>query len=186
MDRKLERLHILPSPPASDGEFMRRVSLDLTGQVPRTEEVRAFLNDPTESRIKRSRLVERLLASPEYADHWALKWGDLLLSNRRFLGEKGLWAYRSWIRQSIAANKPYDQFVREIVTASGSTYSNPPANFYRALRDPQTRAEAVAEVFLGIRLQCARCHNHPFDRWTQNDYHSLAGFFARSPMATPG
>ncbi|PYV12858.1 MAG: hypothetical protein DMG07_16125 [Acidobacteria bacterium] len=177
VDRKLERLHILPSPPASDGEFMRRVSLDLTGQVPRTEEVRAFLNDPTESRIKRSRLVERLLASPEYADHWALKWGDLLLSNRRFLGEKGLWAYRSWIRQSIAANKPYDQFVREIVTASGSTYSNPSANFLRATREPKAMMETISQVFLGVRMMCANCHDHPFESWTQRNYYEMMAFF---------
>src|SRR5262249_29467600 len=111
VDEKLKRLKVLPSAVCTDAEFMRRVSLDLTGLLPRPEDIRAFVDDPAESHIKRTRLVDKLLASPEYVDHWSLKWGDLLLSNRRFLGEKGLWSYRNWIRQSIAANKPYEQFV---------------------------------------------------------------------------
>jgi hypothetical protein len=178
VDRKLERIRVLPAPLAGDAEFIRRVSLDLTGQVPRAEDVRAFLADPAESRVKRGRLIDRLLASGDYADHWALKWGDLLFCNRRFLGEKGLWAYRGWIRQSIASNKPYDQFVREIVTASGSTYSNPAANFFRATRDSKAMMETVSQVFLGVRMMCANCHDHPFESWTQRNYYELTAFFS--------
>src|SRR5436309_16121073 len=109
------RFRVLPSGPCDCAEFMRRVSLVLTGLIPSPEDVRAFLQDPAESRIKRSRLIEKLLASPEYVDHWTLKWGDLLQCNRRFLGVKGLWTYRFWIRKSIAENKLYDQFALVIV-----------------------------------------------------------------------
>jgi hypothetical protein len=135
------------------------------------------LNDPRPD--KRSRLIDRLLERPEFADFWALKWSDVLRNEEKVLDRKGVQAFHHWIRQAIADGKPLNEFARELVAARGSTYAQPPANFYRALRDPQERAEAVAQVFLGVRLQCARCHNHPFDRWTQNDYHGLSAFFAR-------
>src|SRR5205823_14891846 len=128
---------------------------------------------------KRGRLIERLLERPEFADYWALKWSDLLHLEEKALDPKGVQVFHHWIRQWLADGKPLNEFARQLIAARGSTYANPPANFYRALRDPQARAEAVAQVFLGIRLQCARCHNHPFDRWTQDDYHSLSAFFAR-------
>jgi hypothetical protein len=177
VDEKLKRLKVLPSSVSTDAEFMRRVSLDLVGLLPRPEDIRAFLEDPTESHIKRGRLIDKLLASPEYVDHWSLKWGDLLLSNRRFLGEKGLWSYRNWIRQSIAENKPYDQFVREIVVASGSTHDNPPSNFFRATREPKAMMETASQLFLGVRMMCANCHDHPFEPWTQRNYYEMTAFF---------
>ena len=177
VDEKLKRLKVLPSGIRTDAEFIRRVSLDLTGPLPGPEDVRAFLDDPAESQIKRTRLIDKLLASPEYVDHWSLKWGDLLLSNRRFLGEKGVWSYRNWIRQSIAENKPYDQFVRDIVVASGSTYENPPSNFFRATREPKVMMESASQLFLGVRMMCANCHDHPFEPWTQRNYYEMTAFF---------
>ena len=132
-----------------------------------------------EALAKRGRLIDRLLERPEFADFWALKWADLLRVEAHSLDKKGVQNFHHWIRQSIAENKPLDQFVRELVTAHGSTYSSPAANFYRPNRDPAARAKAVAQVFLGTRLQCAECHNHPFDRWTQDDYYDWTDLFAR-------
>jgi len=128
---------------------------------------------------KRARLIDRLLERPEFADFWALKWADLLRAEERLLDRKGIEAFHRWIRQSIAENKPLDQFARELIAARGSSYFNPPANFYRAIREPVARAEAVAQVFLGTQLRCAQCHNHPFDHWTQDDYYDWADVFAR-------
>src|SRR6266581_5369367 len=132
-----------------------------------------------EALAKRGRLIDRLLERPEFADFWALKWADLLRVEAHSLDKKGVQNFDHWIRQSIAQNKPLDRFVRELITAHGSTYSSPAANFYRPNRDPATRAKAAAQVFLGTRLQCAECHNHPFDRWTQDDYYDWADLFAR-------
>jgi len=174
---KLKTLRMNPSEVSSDAVFFRRVSLDVLGVPPTPDEVRAFLADTSPD--KRARLIDRLLERPEYADFWALKWSDLLKNEERALDRKGVQAFHHWIRQSIADNKPLDQFAKELIAARGSTYANPQANFYRANRDAVTRAEATAQVFLGIRLQCAKCHNHPFDRWTQDDYYDWAGFFAR-------
>jgi hypothetical protein len=120
-----------------------------------------------------------LLKRPEFADYWALKWSDLLRNEEKQLDRKGVQTYHNWIRQAIAVGKPLNEFARELIAARGSTYAEPAANYYRALRDPLLRAEATAQVFLGIRLQCCRCHNHPFDQWTQNDYYELAAFFPR-------
>lgn len=177
IDEKLKRLKILPSKLCTDAEFIRRVSLDLTGLIPDPKAVRGFLEDPAESRVKRSKLVDKLLASPEYVDHWSLKWGDLLQSNRRSLGEKGLWTYRSWIRKSIADNKPYDQFVREIIVANGSTFQNPASNFFRVTQEPKVMMETVSQLFLGVRMMCANCHDHPFESWTQRNYYEMTAFF---------
>jgi hypothetical protein len=174
---KLRALRMLPSPVSSDSVFLRRAYLDVLGVLPTADEARTFSADTHAD--KRSRLIDTVLQRPEFADFWALKWSDLLRNEEKLLDRKGVQIFHHWIRQWIAEGKPLNDFARQIVAARGSTYSNPPANFFRALRDPQTRAEAVAQVFLGIRLQCARCHNHPFDRWTQNDYHGLAAFFAR-------
>ncbi|MBY0525081.1 MAG: DUF1549 and DUF1553 domain-containing protein [Gemmataceae bacterium] len=174
---KLKTLRTLPSERCSDSVFLRRAYLDLLGLAPTADEVRGFLND---ARVdKRARLIDRLLERPEFADYWALKWSDVLRNEEKVLDRKGVQAFHHWIRQAIADGKPLNDFARDLIASRGSTYVHPEANFYRALRDPQARAEATAQVFLGIRLQCARCHNHPFDRWTQNDYHSLAAFFAR-------
>ncbi|MDP6445299.1 MAG: DUF1549 domain-containing protein, partial [Pirellulaceae bacterium] len=175
--RKLKLLHINPSPLCSDGVFVRRAFLDAIGALPTSEEARSFIADRDPQ--KRKKLIDALLERPEYADFWTLKWGDLLRNEEKLLDVKGVESFHKWIRESIAADKGVDQFVRELLTARGSTYDNPPANFFRANRDPTTRSETTARLFLGSRLQCARCHNHPFDRWTQRDYYSWAAMFAR-------
>ncbi|HEV8132689.1 MAG TPA: DUF1549 domain-containing protein [Acidobacteriota bacterium] len=177
IDAKLKRLKILPSPLCTDAEFVRRVYLDLTGLIPRPEEVSVFLDDPEDGHTKRSRLINQLLDSNEYVDYWSLKWGDLLQCNRRFLTEKGVWSYRNWIRQSVARNKPYDQFVREIIIAGGSTFTNPPANFYRVTKEPKVAMETASQLFMGVRMMCAQCHDHPFEPWTQKNYYEMAAFF---------
>jgi hypothetical protein len=174
---KLRSLRRLPSALASDAVFLRRAYLDTLGVLPTADETRRFLTDPRSDR--RVRLIDSLVERPEFADFWALKWSDVLRNEEKLLDRKGVRAFHAWIRQSIVDGKPLNEFARELIAARGSTYSEPAANFYRALRDPHARAEAVAQVFLGIRLQCAKCHNHPFDGWTQHDYHSLAAFFAR-------
>lgn len=174
---KLKSLRMNPSADCTDGEFARRAFLDLLGVPPTPEELRAFVAEPSSD--KRSQLIDRLFERSEYADFWALKWSDLLRNEEITLDRKGVQLFHAWIRDGIAANKPIDQFVRELVSAKGSTYTNPPANYYRANRDPLTRGEATAELFMGVRLQCARCHNHPFDRWTQDDYYNWADVFAR-------
>lgn len=174
---KLCSLRMNPSPPAGDAVFLRRAYLDALGILPTAGEARAFLADTQPD--KRAQLIEQLLQRPEFADCWALKWSDLLRNEEKVLDAKGVANFHHWIRQSIAAGKPLDRFVRELITARGSTYTNPAANFYRANRDAITRAEAAAQLFLGVRLQCAKCHNHPFDRWTQQDYYRWASFFSR-------
>ncbi len=178
VDAKLKRLKIQPSPVADDTAFLRRVYLDLIGLPPTPEEARAFLEDPERSRLKRGRLIDQLMNRSEFVDHWALKWGDLLQSNRKYLGEKGTWAFRHWIRDFIASNKPYDEMVRELVTASGSTYENPAANFFRVNDDPKLAMQSTTQIFMGVRMVCAQCHDHPFEKWTQTQYYQLAAFFA--------
>ena len=178
IDAKLERLKIQPSPVVDDATFLRRVSLDLTGQIPTPDAVLAFLSDPAQSRQKRSRMIDRLIASPAYADHWTVKWGDLLQSSRKYLGDKGVYAFREWIHDSIAANKPYDQMVRELLTARGSSYDDPAANYFRVSREAKPTMEKTTQVFLGVRMVCAQCHDHPFERWTQNQYYQMSAFFS--------
>lgn len=175
--KKLKRLRINPSELCSDEVFVRRAHLDLLGLVPTAEEARAFIADTRPD--KRARLVEALLKREEFADFWALKWADLLRIEERQLDKNGMAVFHGWIRRSIAENKPLDQFASELVRARGSTYENAPANWYRANRDPVQRAENTARVFLGTQLNCAQCHNHPFERWTQDDYYDWAALFAR-------
>jgi hypothetical protein len=179
---KLKMLSIRPSELCGDEEFIRRACLDLCAVLPTPEEVRSFLADTRND--KRAQLIEALLERPEFADFWTLKWMDVLRANRRALGVKGVEAYRHWLREHVEKNTPFDRVVRELLTASGNTFSNGPANYYRAAREPQELAEATAQLFLGIRLQCAKCHHHPFERWTQNDYYSTAAFFARVQSKT--
>jgi hypothetical protein len=174
---KLRPLRMLPSPHCTDSVFLRRAYLDALGILPTPNEVRAFLEDKRTD--KRARLIDQLLTRPEFADFWALKWSDVLHNEEKTLDRKGVQAFHRWIRTCIAEGKPLNDFARELIAAKGSTYREPATNFYRALRDPESRAEAFGEVFLGIRLQCAKCHNHPFDQWTQKDYYSLSAFFAR-------
>jgi hypothetical protein len=178
IDAKLRKLHIQPSAATDDAAFLRRVSLDLSGQLPAPEEVRAFLADATPSRLKRSKRIDKLIASPAFTDYWTVKWGDLLQSSRKFLGEKGTYEFREWIRDSIAANKPYDKMVRELLTSRGSSYDDPAANFFRTTREPKPTMEKTTQVFLGVRMVCAQCHDHPFERWTQNQYYQMAAFFS--------
>ncbi|HKB37595.1 MAG TPA: DUF1549 domain-containing protein, partial [Gemmataceae bacterium] len=168
---------LAPAPPCSDAEFVRRVHLDLTGTLPTPEEVRRFLasRDPA----RRTKLIDELLERPEYVDYWSLKWGDLLRAHRRALGEKGLVSFNAWLRQALRENRPLDRVVRELLTARGSLYKNGPVAFYFIDQAPQELAETTAQVFLGVRLGCAKCHHHPFEVWAQDDYHGLAAFFAR-------
>src|SRR5262249_49758187 len=156
-----------PSELCTDQEFIRRSYLDLCGLLPTPEAVKAFLAD--NNKDKRAKLIDALLERPEYSDFWTLKWSDVLRSSRKTIQIKGIHVYQQWVKGHISANTPFDQMIRELVSASGSTFANPPANFYRIARDPQNLAETTAQLFFGIRMQCAKCHNHPFERWTQDD-----------------
>ena len=172
---KLKAIRVLPSEPSTDTVFLRRASLDAIGRLPNPDEARAFLADADSG--KRGRLVHALVRRPEFADFWALKWADVLRNEEKTMGAKGVWVFQRWLRDRIAADAPLDGVVRQLITAQGSTWTNPPASFYRTNRDPMTAAETVGQVFLGVRLQCARCHNHPFDDWSQDDYYGLAAYF---------
>jgi len=178
VNAKLKRVEIQPSNLSTDEEFLRRVSLDLIGLPPSPDEIRAFAADKREAKLKRTALVDKLIARPEFLSHWAVKWGDLLQVNRTKLGDKGIWAFREWIKESLSENKPYDRMVRELVTAKGSTFQNPPANFLRFTRDPKVAMETSTQLFLGVRMVCAQCHDHPFEQWTQNQYYNLSAFFS--------
>ena len=175
--KKLRTLRMNPSALCDDSTFLRRAYLDLLGVVPTAETARAFTADTAPD--KRAALIERLFPRAEFADFWTLKWADLLKIEERQLDRTGMKVFHGWIRESIAGNKPLDVFARELIAARGSTYENPAANWWRANRDPVTRAESTARVFLGTQLNCAQCHNHPFERWTQDDYYNWAGLFAR-------
>lgn len=177
VNNKLLQMKALPSAICTDAEFLRRVSLDLTGLPASVAATRAFLEDPRDSQVKRAAKIDELLDSPEYVDHWTLKWSDLLLSNRKFIKEQGVWAFRNWIRQSIAENKPYDEFVYELMTASGHSLQNPATNYYRIAREPREVMENMTQVFLGTRFVCAQCHDHPFEKWTQTQYFELSSYF---------
>jgi hypothetical protein len=174
---KLKMLSIPPSDVCTDQEFIRRASLDLCAVLPTPDEVKAFVADTAKD--KRAKLIDKLLERPEYADFWTLKWADVLRNNRKTVQVKGTHVYQSWLHQHIDKNTPFDEVVRELLTADGSTFANPPANYYRISREPTVLAESTAQLFFGVRMQCAKCHNHPFERWTQDDYYSLAAFFAR-------
>ncbi|MEX0702302.1 MAG: DUF1553 domain-containing protein [Planctomycetales bacterium] len=177
VNEKLQRMKVLPSGTCTDAEFLRRIHLDLTGNPPTADEVRAFLADDRDPQAKRLAKIDELLDGPGYVDYWSLKWSDLLMSNRKFMSEKGVWAFRNWIRNAVATNQPYDEFVRELLTANGSTYENPPANYYRTAEKPNEIMANMTQVFLGTRFQCNECHDHPFERWTQTQYYELAAFF---------
>ncbi len=174
---KLNRMRVSPSDPCTDTEFVRRATLDAIGILPTAEEVKSFLNDPSKDR--RARLVDRLLVRPEFYDYWTLKFADILRANGRLIQSKGANGFTRWIKTNLERNTPMDEFVRELLTAEGSSYSNPAANYYRISRDPENSVETTAQLFLGVRIQCAKCHNHPFERWTQDDYYGFAAFFSR-------
>ncbi len=174
---KLRKLNIVPSEPADAATFLRRVYLDVIGTLPTAAEVRRFLADRRPDR--RARLVDELLDRPEFADYWALKWADLLRVDRQALGHKDAYAYYRWIRDSVAANKPLDQFAREVITAEGPLAEVGPANFYKVVPKPGAAASTLSQVFLGVRIACAECHHHPFDRWSQTDYYGMQAFFTQ-------
>jgi len=174
---KLQRLNLPPSPRCSDSEFLRRAYLDTIGVLPTAEETKRFLAD--KSPKKRDRLIERLLARPEFVDYWAYKWSDLLLLSGKRLRPKALQAFYKWIRERVERNTPWDEFVTEIVTAKGSTFKNGAANFYSLHQDPLDMAETVSMAFLGMSIQCAKCHDHPLEKWTNDQYYGMANMFAR-------
>lgn len=174
---KLKLLNLTPSQPVDDARFLRRAHLDIIGRVPSPGEVRDFLGDTDPD--KRHRLVDALLQRPEYVDHWASKWMDLLRPNPYRVGIKAVLNYDNWIREAFRENRPYDQFVYDLVTAEGSTYENGAVTFFRDRRSPDEVATMVSQLFLGIRLDCAKCHHHPFEKWSQHDFYSFAAYFAR-------
>ncbi|MBP63776.1 MAG: hypothetical protein CMJ62_19800 [Planctomycetaceae bacterium] len=177
VNNKLNQLQYLPSELCTDDEFMRRLYLDVLGILPAIDEVQAFLDNPAKD--KREQLIEVVLQRPEYAKFWALRWGDLLKLNEKKVTAEGMHKYYEWIVRSFAENVPFDQFCRDLLTAEGSTYHVPAANFYRTAETVDSCAETSAQLFMGVRIQCAKCHNHPFERWTQNDYVGLTAFFNR-------
>lgn len=179
---KLQKLAILPSELCTDAEFLRRVSIDTIGTLPTADEARTFLSDTDPQ--KRSKLIDRLLARPEFADYWALRWGDVLRVDSAAITQKGAYVFHHWLRDAVADNMPYDQLVRAIVTAQGDSTLFGPANLYRAVKTPEELANTVSQAFLGVRIECAQCHHHPYERWGQDDFYGLAAFFTQLKRKT--
>ena len=183
VDAKLKKVKVLPSGLASDSEFIRRVYLDLTGMPPAVEDVQAFLADKRDSRIKREELIDKLVGSEPFIEQWTNKWADLLMVNRKFLGDGGAAAFRKWIRDAVASNKPYDKFAYDILTSVGSNVDSPPASYFKILRTPDTVMENTTQLFLAVRFNCNKCHDHPFERWTQDQYYNLSAYFTQITRA---
>ena len=179
---KWQRMKIEPSGLCTDADFIRRVYLDLTGLPPSSEVVLAFIADAAPVRTKRDALVDKLIGSPEFVEHWTNRWANLLQVNSKFLGG-GVGAFREWIKKEIAANTPYDDFVRKIVTATGSNKENPAASYWKILREPSEAMENTTHLFLATRFNCNKCHDHPFERWTQDQYYTLGAFFSQVSLA---
>ncbi|MSU28203.1 MAG: DUF1553 domain-containing protein [Pedosphaera sp.] len=177
VNEKLKALNVPPSPRCSDSEFIRRAFLDTIGTLPSAAEVRAFLADTSPK--KRDELIERLLARPEFVDYWSYKWSDLLLVNGAKLPQPAMWSYYQWIRGHVEANTPWDEFVRQLVTAKGSTLDNGAANYFVLHDDPTLMAETTTVAFMGLAINCAKCHNHPLEKWTNDQYYEFANLFAR-------
>lgn len=184
----LKEIGIPPSPLVDDATFLRRVTLDIAGRLPTEKEVREFLENSAAD--KREQHIDILLRSPEHADFFAGKWTAMLKNRRDDASDiTSNFAFYAWIRDSLLANKPYDQIVRELLAATGTVIANPPVAWYKRVKDPKQQVEDVAQLFLGVRMQCAQCHHHPFERWSQDDYYSMAAFFSqvgRKPTATRG
>lgn len=184
----LKQLGIPPSDVCDDATFLRRVTLDICGRFPTQKEVAAFMAS-TDSN-KRDQVVEALLRSPNYADYFASKWAPLLKNRRDAASDiTSNFAFHAWIRDGLLANVPYDQLVRELLGATGTVVGNPPVAWYKRVKDPKEQLEDIAQLFLGVRMQCAQCHHHPFERWSQDDYYSFAAFFSqigRKPTGTRG
>jgi hypothetical protein len=174
---KLRELQLPPSPPTGDSDFLRRAFLDTIGVLPTAAETRAFLED--KSADKRDRIIDALLARPEFVDYWTHRWGDLLLVSSKRLPAPTMWAYHAWIRNRVAANTPWDEFARQVVTARGGTIENGAGSFFILQDDPTEMAETASQAFLGMSIQCARCHNHPMEKWTNDQYYAFANLFAR-------
>lgn len=179
VDAKLKKMGYVPSPLCTDEEFIRRACLDATGTLPQPAEVDAFLADPASSREKRRQYVDDLLSRTDFATYWTLQWDDWLHNFGRYGTLKPMLTLHRWVHKALRTNMPMDRFAAEFVTARGATYRNGPAYFYRLHSKPEELTEATASIFLGVRLTCARCHQHPFEKWTQDDYYGLAAYFAR-------
>jgi hypothetical protein len=176
---KWQRMKIVPSDLCTDEEFLRRVYLDLTGLPPSPDEVRAFVADTQPPRAKREAMVDKLVGTPDFVDHWTNKWADLLELNSKYIAKEGVDAFRAWIRKEVESNTPYDQFVRKLITATGSTRENPAANYWKILRQPDDLLENTSHLFLATRFNCNKCHDHPFERWTQDQYYTFGAYFAQ-------
>ncbi len=174
---KLDKTATEPSAPADDATFMRRVYTDLIGRLPSVAEAKEFLD--TQSENKREYLVDRLLQRPEYVDHWANQWADLLRPNPYRVGIKAVLNYDNWIRQQFRENVTYDVFARKLIEAKGSTWENGAATLYRDRREPEEIATLISQLFMGVRLECAKCHHHPFEKWSQRDFYQFAAYFAK-------
>ncbi|MFK7734925.1 MAG: DUF1549 domain-containing protein [Pirellulaceae bacterium] len=182
VSEKWARMKIAPSELAEDHEFLRRVRLDLTGLPPTIDEFRAFNEDRRPSILKRMAKVDELIGSVDYVDHWANKWADLLQVNSKFIGKEGAKSFRDWIRKSVESNQAYDEFARDILTATGSNASNPAASYYKILRDPDLIMENTTHLFLAVRFNCNKCHDHPFEKWTQDQYYEMAAYFSQTGL----
>jgi hypothetical protein len=176
---KLQRIKVLPSDLCSDADFLRRIYLDLIGIPPTPEEVRAFLADQRETQTKRREVIDRLLDRPEYVDCWTMRLADLMQVNRKYLGEKGVWAFREWIREQVKHDRPWNEMANELLTGVGGTAQAPSSAFYRIAREPGQAVENATHLFLGVRFNCNKCHDHPFERWTLGNYYHLAAYFSQ-------
>lgn len=182
VNNQLQKLNIIPSGPTDDASYLRRVYVDLIGTLPTAAETRQFLSDTRED--KRSLVVDALMERPEFADYWALKWSDLLRVDRLALGHKSAYSYYSWIRESFRQNKPLDEFARDLITAEGPLREKPAGTFYKAVGGANKQASTLSQVLLGIRIECAECHHHPWDRWSQQDYFGMQAFFTQVKFKT--
>ena len=176
---KWQRMKILPSELSSDTDFLRRITLDLTGLPPTPDGVLAFHADERDTQIKRDEMIDKLIGSEDFVTYWSNRWADLLQVNGKFLGKEGSINFRKWIQEQVESNRPYDEFAYDIITASGSTMDNPPASYFKILRKPAETMENTTQLFLATRFNCNKCHDHPFERWTQDQYYELAAYFAR-------
>ena len=176
---KLKKVGMPPSPVCDDATFLRRVTIDVAGRLPTADETRAFLADTDPA--KRDKWIDRLLDGTDYADYFANKWSAVLRNKRKEgpSAARATIAFHDWVRDSLLSNKPYDQFVREVIAASGEVSHNPAVAWYRQVKEPANQLEDTAQLFLGLRLQCAQCHHHPFEKWSQQDYYGFAAFFSR-------
>jgi hypothetical protein len=181
---KWQRMKIEPSGVCSDEEFLRRLHLDLTGLPPKPEEVRAFVADKRDTRTKRNEVIDKLIGNPDFVDHWSNKWADMLQVNSKFLGAEGVKILRDWIKQQVAENTPYDRMAYRIITATGSTKDNPAAAYYKTVRTPEELVENTTHLFLATRFNCNKCHDHPFEKWTWDQYYETAAFFAQVDLKT--